>query len=205
MSKVVPEVARGVGAVGAVGAADAEEVVEREAVPKRRSMSGRSRIATTGCGSSGRPAVSGSPVGPAGPVSAPMSAVALLRRADGLLSEAAGAVQAAERFRCAYLGALRGAAAVLAGVEGAANSGRARRPRSRSAWVLMARAAPDFVEWADYFAQHSALRASIEAGVTRTVTDADADAFYFEVGRFLTAVEDRLGATNRGAVSGLSA
>ncbi|RDI32601.1 hypothetical protein DEU38_103337 [Rhodococcus sp. AG1013] len=69
----------------------------------------------------------------------------------------------------------------------------------------MARAAPDFVEWADYFAQHSALRASIEAGVTRTVTDVDADAFYFEVGRFLTAVEDRLGATNRGAVSGLSA
>ncbi|WP_407984005.1 SAV_6107 family HEPN domain-containing protein [Prescottella defluvii] len=142
--------------------------------------------------------------GSSGPSSSPMSAVALLRRADGLLSEAAGAAEPAERFRCAYLGALRGAAAVLAAAAGA-SSGRPRRSQSRNAWVLLARAAPDFVEWADYFAEHSALRASIEAGVTRTVTDGDADAFYFEVGRFLTAVEEHLARGGAGAVPGLSA
>jgi len=194
MSKVVPEIVRGADVVVAAVAADAGAPVEREAVPKRRT-SGRTPIAAPGCGLSG-------------PSSSPMSAVVLLRRADGLLSEAAGAAEPSERFRCAYLGALRGAAAVLAAAAGAADgvgSGRPRRSRSRNAWILLARAAPDFVEWADYFAQHSALRAAIEAGVTRTVTDEDADAFYFEVGRFLTAVEGCLGAEARGAAPGLSA
>ncbi|WP_368076961.1 SAV_6107 family HEPN domain-containing protein [Rhodococcus sp. SGAir0479] len=115
---------------------------------------------------------------------------ALLRRADGLLSESVGAGAPAERFRCAYLAALKGAAAVLAASEG--QQAPARRPRSRSAWVLMARTAPQFGEWADYFAAHSALRAAIEAGVDRGVSDVDADRFYAEAGRFLTAVEDFL-------------
>lgn len=132
-----------------------------------------------GCGSSGRRPVS-------------VQATTLLRRADRLLSEAAGAGEPAERFRCAYLAALRGAAAVLAAAEGQARAAASRRPRSRSAWVLMVRAAPEFAAWADYFAEHSALRAAIEAGVTRAVSDADADRFYGEVGRFLTVVEDFL-------------
>ncbi|WFR70847.1 SAV_6107 family HEPN domain-containing protein [Prescottella defluvii] len=106
------------------------------------------------------------------------------------MSEAAGAGESAERFRYAYLAALRGAAAVLAATEGKARAAASRRPRSRSAWVLMARAAPEFAAWADYFAEHSALRASVEAGVTRAIADVDADRFYGEVGRFLTAVED---------------
>lgn len=131
------------------------------------------------------------------PGSAPLRAVSLLCRADGLLSEAVSAGAPDERFRCAYVGALKGAAAVLAATEGRARSAGVRRPRSRSAWALMARAAPEFAEWADYFAEHSALRASIEAGVTRAVTDADADRFYSEVGTFLTAVEDFLGAGDR--------
>ncbi|WP_433605071.1 SAV_6107 family HEPN domain-containing protein [Prescottella agglutinans] len=121
-----------------------------------------------------------------------VQATTLLHRADGLLSEAAGAGESAERFRCAYLAALRGAAAVLAASEGRARAAESRRPRSRSAWVLMARAAPEFAAWADYFAGHSALRASIEAGVTRVVADGDADGFYGDVGRFLTAVDDFL-------------
>lgn len=72
--------------------------------------------------------------------------------------------------------------------------------------MLMARSAPQFAEWADYFAEHSALRASIEAGVARVVSDADADRFYAEVGRFLTAVEDFLAEIGTdGALPGLSA
>lgn len=68
--------------------------------------------------------------------------------------------------------------------------------------MLMARAVPEFTPWADYFAGYSALRASIEAGATRVVSDADADRFHAEAGRFLTAVEDFLGA--RAAASGAS-
>ncbi|QBJ98491.1 hypothetical protein ERC79_02015 [Rhodococcus sp. ABRD24] len=131
----------------------------------------------------------------AGPAAAPLRARTLLRRADGLLAEAVGAPDAAERFRCAYLGALRGSAAVLAAAEATAGArASARRPRSRNAWVLMAGAAPEFAEWADYFAGYSALRAAIDSGLTRTVAEAEADGFYAEAGRFLIAVEDFLGA-----------
>ncbi|WP_235870531.1 SAV_6107 family HEPN domain-containing protein [Rhodococcus xishaensis] len=135
----------------------------------------------------------------------PVRATTLLRRADGLLSEAVGAGEAGERFRCSYLGALKGAAALLAVVEINVGSVSSRRPRSRSAWVLMARAVPEFVEWANYFAEHSALRASIEAGVAQTVSDADADHFYLQVGRFLMAVEDFLAdGARKGDLPGLA-
>lgn len=127
-----------------------------------------------------------------GPLSAPAKAVNLLRRADGLLSEAAGASDPAERFCTAYVGALRGAAAVLAAGEGT-SAGGTRRPRSRSAWVLMARAEPGFGAWADYFAGYSGLRADLEAGITRTIGAEEVDGFYAEVGRFLFDVEDLLG------------
>lgn len=75
----------------------------------------------------------------------------LLRKADGLLLEAQGERDPAERFRIAYLAALRGAGAVLA----LTGADRAPRARSRNAWVLMQRAAPEFVMWADYFTGQS--------------------------------------------------
>lgn len=125
-------------------------------------------------------------------------AATLLGRADALLSEAAGAGEASERFHHAYLAALRGAGAVLAAAALLdAGRSRVRRPRSRNAWVLMAGAVPDFVEWADYFADRSGTRAAIEAGISRTVGDREADEFFVEVGRFLHAVEDYIGADAR--------
>lgn len=148
---------------------------------------------TQGPGVGARPAASSGPRGGAsvrGPLSAPAKAVNLLRRADALLSEAAGTSDPAERFCSAYVGALRGAAAVLAAAEG---SGGVHRPRSRNAWVLMARAETGFAAWADYFAGYSALRADLEAGISRTIASVDADGFYAEVGRFLFDVEDWLG------------
>jgi hypothetical protein len=113
----------------------------------------------------------------------------LLARADRLLMVAAGEHDPAERFLGAYLAALRGAAAVLAAVEHT----RPVRPRSRSAWVLMSRAAPEFVMWADYFAGYSAIRAALGAGITQPVTEQQADDFYSRVGAFLHDVEDLLG------------
>lgn len=152
----------------------------------------QARGADSGVGASSRPR-GGASV--RGPLSAPVKAVNLLRRADALLSEAAGASDPAERFCSAYVGALRAAAAVLAATEGsAAPTGPrgARGPRSRSAWVLMARAESSFAAWADYFAGFSTLRADLEAGITRTMRADEADRFYVEVGRFLFAVEDYL-------------
>ena len=113
----------------------------------------------------------------------------LLDRADALLAQSVGAGGPADRFHSAYLAALRGAGAVLAAAEGPAGS---KRTRTRNAWVLMAGAAPDFANWADYFAGHSGTRAAIEAGMSRTLTDLEADEFFVEVGRFLQAVEDHI-------------
>ncbi|KAF0966310.1 hypothetical protein MLGJGCBP_00551 [Rhodococcus sp. T7] len=115
---------------------------------------------------------------------------ALLDRADALLAQSVGAGGPADRFHSAYLAALRGAGAVLAAAEGPAGS---KRTRTRNAWVLMAGAAPEFANWADYFAGHSPTRAAIEAGMSRTLTDLEADEFFVEVGRFLQAVEDHIG------------
>uniref|UniRef100_UPI0024571A47 SAV_6107 family HEPN domain-containing protein n=1 Tax=Nocardia wallacei TaxID=480035 RepID=UPI0024571A47 len=89
----------------------------------------------------------------------PGRAGGLLDRADGLLLQSAAEGDPRERFRTAYLAALRGAGAVLA-ITGA---DRAPRARSRNAWVLMQQAAPEFVMWADYFSSFSETRAAIEA------------------------------------------
>lgn len=115
----------------------------------------------------------------------------LLDRADGLLAEAAGARDAADRFRSAYLAALRGAAAAL-GSRRDDGVRRRSRPGSRSAWVLLARAEPELSDWAEYLAGHSATRAAIEAGISHTVTWGEADRFHREVSQFLTAVEEHL-------------
>jgi len=117
----------------------------------------------------------------------------LLRRADGLLMQAAGEKDPRERFRTAYLAALRGAGAVLAFTWIVA----ARRARSRSAWVLMQRAAPEFVMWADYFSARSETRAALEAGFDRHIDDQQADEFSSRVGAFLHDVEDLLDAGAR--------
>ncbi|WP_228539795.1 SAV_6107 family HEPN domain-containing protein [Nocardia sp. XZ_19_385] len=117
----------------------------------------------------------------------------LLKRADGLLMEAAGEEDPRERFRTAYLAALRGAGAVLAFT----GADAAPRARSRNAWVLLQRAAPEFVMWADYFSARSELRAALEAGLDRDVDDHEADEFYSRVGAFLHDVEDMLTTASR--------
>ncbi|MBO0856151.1 MAG: hypothetical protein J2P18_20570 [Nocardia sp.] len=113
---------------------------------------------------------------------------ALLDRADTMVTGAWAESDPRERFRAAYLAALRGAGAVLA----ATGADRAPRARSRNAWVLMQQAAPEFVMWADYFSSFSATRAAIEAGMHRAIDDAAADEFATRVEAFLHDVEDAL-------------
>lgn len=127
----------------------------------------------------------------------PRQALILLGRADALLSEAVGERESADRFLGSYAAALKGAAAVLASVPGAIGP----RPRSRSAWVLMAKAVPEMTPWADYFASFSSTRVAVEAGAARSVDDATADEFYRRVGRFLHAVDDRFGDQSRFALA----
>ncbi|WP_342669675.1 SAV_6107 family HEPN domain-containing protein [Aldersonia kunmingensis] len=117
----------------------------------------------------------------------------LLDRADRLLIEAMGEPDPRERFRAGYLAALRGAGAVLAVTSASAPA----RAKNRSAWVLMARAAPEFVMWSDYFAGFSATRAALEAGINRDVAPAEADEFCGRVGAFLHDVEDLIGDDSR--------
>ncbi|UGT60697.1 hypothetical protein LTT61_26615 [Nocardia asteroides] len=117
----------------------------------------------------------------------------LLRKADGLLMAAAGEPDPRECFRTAYLAALRGAGAVLAYT----GADTAPRARSRNAWVLLQRAAPEFVMWADYFSAHSELRAALEAGLDREIGRQEAVEFHSRVGAFLHDVEDLLASAAR--------
>lgn len=126
------------------------------------------------------------------PSSVPPRALELLGRADSLLSEAAcvSDSQPGERFRLAYLAAFRGASAVLA----ARPYEQTRRKASSSVWVLLARVVPELSTWAAFFADHSARRVAIEAGVSGLVALADADRLLREAERFLDVVEDLIDA-----------
>ncbi|QCB51471.1 hypothetical protein E5720_19670 [Rhodococcus sp. PAMC28707] len=117
---------------------------------------------------------------------------ALLGRADAMLSGSVGAADATEMFLDCYIAALRGAAAVLEATPIAAS-----RVRSRSAWVLMAKAAPALDSWAEYFSGFSTTRAAVQAGLRRSIDENDADEFYREVGRFLQVVEEYIGVDSR--------
>ncbi|OZE76093.1 hypothetical protein CH294_20285 [Rhodococcus sp. 14-2483-1-1] len=123
----------------------------------------------------------------------PRQARVLLGRADALLSESIGESDAGDRFLGSYAAALKGAAAVLASLPNSIGA----RPRSRNAWVLMAKAAPELAVWSEYFASFSATRAAVEAGASSTIADLDADDFYRHVSRFLNSVDDRLGGQSR--------
>lgn len=117
------------------------------------------------------------------------SARGLLLQARSVLAEAAAAESAAERFRLAHLAALRTAAVVFA------ERGRPASARRRlvSAWVLVEAVAPEFSEWAGYFAAGAAARAAVEAGAVSAVSARDADDQLRAAGEFLMLVEDSLG------------
>jgi hypothetical protein len=132
------------------------------------------------------PAVGQLPLPPA----LPAAAAQLLDQAHRGLDAATGCADARERYATAHLGALRAAAAVLA-ARTRPESG-SRRPRS--AWVLLGQVAPELGEWATFFAAGAAKRAAAEAGLSRAVTEREADDLVRDVGAFLAVVEGCLGA-----------
>jgi len=115
---------------------------------------------------------------------------------------AAGAAQESEsRYAHAHLAALRAAAAVLAT---RARPRSRRGSRVRSAWVLLADIAPEFSEWAAFFAAGATKRAAAEAGLRGVVTAREADDLVREVEQFLGLVARQLGAIHQPLLSDFS-
>ena len=122
------------------------------------------------------------------PPALPAAAAQLLDQAHRGLREAAGCVDPRQRYATAHLGALRAAAAVLA----ARTRPEPARGRPRSAWVLLGQVTPELGEWATFFAAGAAKRAAAEAGLSRAVTEREADDLVRDVGAFLAVVESCL-------------
>jgi hypothetical protein len=122
------------------------------------------------------------------PPSLPPAAAQLLGQAHRGLAEAAHSPDPGWRYATAHLAALRGAAAVLA-TRTRPEQGR-RRPRS--AWVLITQVAPELGEWATFFAAGAAKRAAAEAGLSRAVTEREADDLVRDAGTFLAVVESTI-------------
>jgi hypothetical protein len=112
-----------------------------------------------------------------------------LHRARSALIEAELAERASDRYLAAHLAALRVAAVVLAC---RARPGNTRRG-PRNAWLLLARVAPEFSEWAAFFAATEGKRDAVRAGATAIVSARDADDLVRDAGTFLGLVEHRIG------------
>ena len=97
------------------------------------------------------------------------------------------------RYATAHLAALRAAAAILAARARPAVS--ARRSRVTSVWSLLVLVAPEFSEWASYFALGAGKRAAAEAGIPRVVSAREADDLLRAAEQFVAIVESTLGLT----------
>ena len=116
----------------------------------------------------------------------PQAARDLLADASRGLGRAIRSSEAADRYAAAHLAALRAAAAVLAA--------RARPVRGRrgSVWELISRVAPEFAEWAAFFAAGSAKRQAVQAGLPAGVTAREADDLVRQVALFLSLVGESI-------------
>lgn len=128
----------------------------------------------------------------------PAELLALARQ--GLI-EAAQTKQDGLRYATAHLAALRAAAAVLAAW---ARPEPRRRNRPTSVWALLAAVAPEFAEWAAFFATGASKRAAAEAGIPRVVTRGEADDLVRAAEEFVDIVAGALGLTYQPALDGLA-
>lgn len=132
----------------------------------------------------------------ASPVPGILDLLAAARRG---LAEAMLERRPADRYAAAHLAALRAAAAVLAARTRPAKS----RKGPRSAWELLATAAPEMAEWAAFFAAGAGKRAGAEAGLS-VVTSREADDLLRDAETFLALVDTTLGLPHQTALSRVS-
>lgn len=122
--------------------------------------------------------------------SLPEATLSYLDRATTLLWEAILTDEHGQRYALAHVCALRVATAVLAARARPAMGGDRRQ---LNVWVLLAEVAPEFGEWASFFASGANKRAAVEAGSWRVVTEREADDLVRDAERFLAMVETWFG------------
>lgn len=125
----------------------------------------------------------------------PAATHSYLDRAAESLREAVTDNEVSARYAHAHVAALRATAALLA-----ARAQPAPRRRQKNAWVLLAEVAPEFAEWAAFFAAGAQKRAAAEAGSRRAVTERETDDLVRDADRFLALVESSLGLTRHAPV-----
>lgn len=113
--------------------------------------------------------------------------VPALAAATAALAEAECAEQPSERFLLAHLAALRVAAVVLA----CRAVGRAST-RPQNVWRVLARTAPEYAEWAGFFAALAPKCEAVRAGAVAVVSVREADDLLRDAGIFLDRVARRL-------------
>ncbi len=124
------------------------------------------------------------------PAFLPAATHSYLDRAAQCLTEAVECLDVPQRYALAHVSALRATAALLAA---RATPTPPRRRRQPTAWQLLAQVAPEFSEWATFFAAGASKRAAAEAGSRRAVTGREADDLIRDAQRFLALVEESLG------------
>jgi hypothetical protein len=124
----------------------------------------------------------------------PAATHSYLERAAESLCDAITSTSVPERYAMAHVAALRATAALLAARAQPVTT-PSRRRRQKNAWVLLAEVAPEFGEWAAFFAAGADKRAAAESGSRRAVTEREADDLVRDADRFLALVETSLGLT----------
>ncbi len=130
------------------------------------------------------------------PVRVPSAAMDLLAASARGISAAAVADNPREQYSLAHLAALRAAAAVLA-----CRGKPTGRRRPRSAWELLTAVAPEFTEWAAFFAAGAAKRSAAEAGLGH-VTPREASDLVRDAECFLGLVCQELGVAHQPGLTG---
>jgi hypothetical protein len=122
-----------------------------------------------------------------------------IQRARAAIMEAELVERPSDRYVAAHLAALRVAAILLAARADPAES--ARRTRPRNAWRMLSAVAPEFAEWAAFFATTEGKRDAVQAGATTIVSAREADDMVRDAQTFLSLVERRVGELVRGTPS----
>lgn len=122
-----------------------------------------------------------------GPTQLPQATYDLIAFASRTLGEASVTTLTWQRYVFAYVAALRAAAALLAA------RAQPSRGRPRSVWLLLPKVAPEFTEWASFFAACSAKRVAAESGSRVAVSVREADDMLRDAGVFVMLVAEQLG------------
>lgn len=122
----------------------------------------------------------------------PAATHSYLERSAESLRDAITCTDVPQRYALAHVAALRATAALLAV---RAQPMPVQKRRQKNAWVLLTEIAPEFTEWASFFAAGATKRAAAEAGSRRAVSEREADDLVRDADRFLALVETSLGLT----------